>query len=117
MATESRQEAIPPLRRHPTLYWQDGSLVMHTVRPLAANYSIFLIKTFGVIQTCGTLYKLNRQLLSMKSGFFAGLFDFPRPTDDPPSKAVSLKALEDQKTSGLDGLTDETALALPVSVD
>ncbi|KAJ7879332.1 hypothetical protein B0H13DRAFT_1892291 [Mycena leptocephala] len=97
MATESRQEVIPPLRRHPTLYWEHGSLVMRT--------------------TCGTLYKLNRQLLAMKSGFFAGLFDFPRPTHDPPSKAVSLKALEDQKTSGLDGLTDETALALPANVD
>ncbi|KAJ7827926.1 hypothetical protein B0H13DRAFT_2373535 [Mycena leptocephala] len=97
MTSESRQKVVPPLRRHPTLYWEDGSLVMRTA--------------------CGTLYKLTRQLLAMKSGFFAGLFDFPRPTPNPPSTAASLKALEDQKTSGLDGLTDETALELPENVD
>jgi hypothetical protein len=38
MTSESRQKVVPPLRRHPTLYWEDGSLVMRTVRPTGSSY-------------------------------------------------------------------------------
>ncbi|KAJ7606392.1 hypothetical protein DFH06DRAFT_1383020 [Mycena polygramma] len=65
--------------------------------------------------TCGMLYKLNRQLLAMKSGFFADLLNLPSPTT-PSSPTVTLK-VEAQKKAGLDGSSDETPLLLPENVE
>ncbi|KAJ7883385.1 hypothetical protein B0H13DRAFT_1890396 [Mycena leptocephala] len=90
---------------------------MRTVRPLAANYSIFPNKDLWRNSDLWNALQVEPPAIGNESGFFAGLFDFPSPTHNPPSKALSLKALEDQKTSGLDALTDETALALPENVD
>ncbi|KAJ7501276.1 hypothetical protein B0H11DRAFT_1713593 [Mycena galericulata] len=57
----SANPEVPPnpvvLTRHPSLYFEDGSIILRTVS--------------------GTLYNVYRVLLAKKSGFFAGLFDLP----------------------------------------
>ncbi|KAJ7741861.1 hypothetical protein B0H16DRAFT_1728383 [Mycena metata] len=95
MTTEFPKPKPIPVR-HDKLYWEDGSIVFKT--------------------TCGTIYKVTRQVLAMKSGYFAGLFDIPRPSEHQTLKGECVKAIAAAKATGLDGTTDETALELPDNV-
>ncbi|KAF8207496.1 hypothetical protein K438DRAFT_1962421 [Mycena galopus ATCC 62051] len=76
----------PTSSRHPTLYFSDGTLT------LKAND--------------GTLYNVNRQLLVLKSEFFAGMLTLP-PPEAPPGPT--------EQAVILDGTTDATAVLFPAT--
>ncbi|KAJ7279430.1 hypothetical protein C8J57DRAFT_1502087 [Mycena rebaudengoi] len=74
-------------KRHPTLYFKDGTLI------LRAND--------------GTLYNVYRQLLSLKSGFFESMLTLPRPEMSPSP------GTDGQTILLAEGSSDATAVLLP----
>ncbi|KAJ7685827.1 hypothetical protein B0H17DRAFT_1204659 [Mycena rosella] len=89
------------IKRHPSFYWEDGSLTLRT--------------------QCGTLYNVYRTPLAMKSGFFSGLFGLPYAFNEgqerPPVGADFKTLKEYAKKKNLDGHSDAKALVLPSLVD
>ncbi|KAJ7352038.1 hypothetical protein DFH08DRAFT_1077839 [Mycena albidolilacea] len=89
--------SAPPLsRRHSSLYFPDGTLTLKAHD--------------------GTLYNVNRQLLVLKSELFAGMLTLPQPPPEALSPTLSQGSrglIERAAQAGLDGTTDETAVALP----
>ncbi|KAJ7336839.1 hypothetical protein DFH08DRAFT_1017957 [Mycena albidolilacea] len=89
--------SAPPLsRRNSTLYFPDGTLTLKAHD--------------------GTLYNVNRQLLVLKSELFAGMLTLPQPPLEALSPTLSQGSrglIERAAQAGLDGTTDETAVALP----
>ncbi|KAJ7718881.1 hypothetical protein DFH07DRAFT_784807 [Mycena maculata] len=104
MLTKDPEDPPVVLKRHPTLYMDDGSIIIRTER-----------------QSAGIVYNLYRGLLANKSGFFAGLFDLPLVVDPgqcAPPAGTGYKTLKEiAEARGLDGLTDATALVLPDKVE
>ncbi|KAJ7831053.1 hypothetical protein B0H14DRAFT_3464371 [Mycena olivaceomarginata] len=92
--------SAPPLsRRHSTLYFPDGTLTLKAHD--------------------GTLYNVNRQLLVLKSELFAGMLTLPQPPPEALSPTLSQGSrglIEQAAQAGLDGTTDETAVALPATL-
>ncbi|KAJ7030985.1 hypothetical protein C8F04DRAFT_1364796 [Mycena alexandri] len=82
--------------RHPTLYFQDGTLVLR-----AGDGS-------------GTLYNVYRAPLLVQSEFFAGMLNLPAPNNPPPSLTASAReCLKEAKNRGHEGGLDETAVEIP----
>ncbi|KAJ7843525.1 hypothetical protein B0H14DRAFT_2359008 [Mycena olivaceomarginata] len=89
--------SAPPLScRHSSLYFPDG---------------ILTLKAHD-----GTLYNVNCQLLVLKSELFAGMLTLPQPPPEALSPTLSQDSrglIEWAAQAGLDGTTDEMAVALP----
>ncbi|KAJ7777921.1 hypothetical protein DFH07DRAFT_1056285 [Mycena maculata] len=89
---EEQQSNRPVVHRHPGLYFPQGTLTLQA--------------------RDGTLYNVYRELLILKSDFFAGMLTIPIPGSLQLSQS-SKDFIEFSRKGRLDGSSDETAVVLP----